>query len=175
MINAHLKKWCQHIDQTIFANFQKSIDDVIWFKCFIWIQFFHDFDYLFFHNDCWAVHQYWIRCAENVTQVSRKWSRKKFINQKSCFVFKECCQFFVNVFLRVFNQREHFQQFIKNMIFDFDLFNQTSQFLFIYNICINRFVKFQNFCFAYNHLFTIIHIKINVSIFFILWINEYST
>ena len=47
-INAHLKKWCQHIDQIIFANFQKPIDNVIKFKCFIWIQFFHDFDHFFF-------------------------------------------------------------------------------------------------------------------------------
>ena len=48
LTNACLKKWCQHIDQTIFANFQKPIDNAVQFKCSIWIQFFHDFDHFFF-------------------------------------------------------------------------------------------------------------------------------
>ena len=43
-----MKKWCQHIDQITFVNFQKSIDNIIQFKCFIWIQFFYDFDHFFF-------------------------------------------------------------------------------------------------------------------------------
>ena len=122
-----------------------------------------------------TVHQHQIRCAKNITQINRRWSRKKFIDQKPCFVFKECCQFFVNVFLYVSNQREHFQQFIWNMIFDFDLFGQTSQFFFIRGICINCFLKFQNFYFVYDLLFIIVCVKISLSIFFILWIDEYLT
>ena len=141
LINAHLKKWCQYVDQIIFTNFQKSIDNVIWFKRFICIQFFYNFDHFFF-NDFWTVHQHQIRCAKNVTQISRKWNRKKFIGQKSCFVFKKCCQSFVNVFLRVFDQRKHFQQFIQNMIFDFDSFDQTSWF-FLFMAFIS--IVFQNF------------------------------
>ena len=92
-INARLKKWCQHADQAIFANFQKSIDDIIQFRRFIWIQFFHNFDHFFFHNDCWTVHQHQIRYVKNITQVSRKWSRKKFIDQKPCFIFKNVINF----------------------------------------------------------------------------------
>ena len=129
----------------------------------------------FFYNDCWTVHQHQIRCAKNVTQISRKWNRKKFINQKSCFVFKKCCQFFIKTSWRVFNQHKHFQQFIKNMIFDSDLFDQMSQFFFIRGIYINRFVGFQNFFFVYDFLFVIICVKISFSIFFILWINKYLT
>ena len=59
-------------------------------------------------------------------------------------------------------------QFIQNMTFDFDLFDQTSQFFFIRGIRINRFLNFQNFCFVYNFLFAIIRVKVNFSIFFIL-------
>ena len=145
------------------------------FKCFIWIQFFYDFDHFFFHNDCWTVHQHWIRCAENVAQISRKWNQKKFIDQKPCFVFKKYHQLFINIFLHVFNQRGHFQQFIRNMIFDFDSFDQMSQFFLIRDIHINRFLKFQNLCFAYNLLFAVVRVKIRFSIFFILWIDEHLT
>ena len=173
--NACLKKWCQHVDQTIFASFQKPIGNVIQFRCLVWIQFFHDLDHLFFHNDCWAVHQHQIRCAENVAQVSRRWSRKKFIGQKPCFVFKECRQFFINIFLHVSNQRGHFRQFIRNMTFDSDLFDQTPQFFFIRGICINRFLKFQSLRFVYDLLLAVVRVEVSLPISFILWIGEHST
>ena len=102
---------------------------------------------IFFCNNRWAMHQHQIRRIKNVTQISRKWCRKKLIGQKSYFVFKKCYQFFVNVVLCISNQGEHFQQFIKNIIFDFGSFDQTSYF-FSCDICINRFVKFQKFCFV---------------------------
>ena len=163
-------RWSNHFHKFLKTNWWcRSIQTFYLNSIFLWFWWF------FFHNNCWIVHHHWIRCAKNVIQISQKWNRKKFINQKSCFVFKKCCQFFLNVFLRVFNQRGHFQQFIWNMTFDFDLFDQTSQFLFIRDICINCFSKFQNFCFVYDLLFVIIRVKINLSIFFILLINEYST
>ena len=129
----------------------------------------------FFHNDCWTVQQHWIHYAKNVAQISQRWNWKKFIDQRPCFVFKKCCQFFVNIFLHVFNQCEHFQKFIQNTIFDSDLFDQTSQIFFIRGICINCFFKFQSFYFAYDLLFVIVCMKISLSILFILWISEHLT
>ena len=35
------------LDQTIFASFQKPIDNIVWLKWFVWIQFFYDFDLFF--------------------------------------------------------------------------------------------------------------------------------
>ena len=167
MMSTH---WSNH-----FYKFSKTN----WWCCSIWMFYlnpiFSWFWSFFFHNNCWTMHWQQIRRANDVTQISQKWCRKKFICQKSCFVFKKCHQFFVNVGLFIFNQREHFRQFIKNITFDFDLFDQTSQFFFIRDICINHFMKFQNFCFVYIFLFVIVYIKINFSIFFILWINKYLT
>ena len=161
-------RWSDHFCKLLKTDWwYYSIQMFYLGSIFLWFWSF------FFYNDCWTVHQHQIRCAKNVTQISRKWSRKKFINQKSCFVFKKCCQFFVNVFLHVFNQREYFQQFIQNMIFDFDSFDETSQFFFIRGIRINRFLKFQNLCFAYDLLFAVVCVKISFSIFFILWIDEH--
>ena len=56
----------------------------------------------FFCNDCWIMYQHQIHYIKNVIQISRKWNRKKFIDQKSCFVFQKCYQFFIKFFLRVF-------------------------------------------------------------------------
>ena len=61
------------------------------------------------------------------------------------------------------------------MTFDFDLFGQTPQFFFIRGIYINCFSKFQNFCFVYDFLVVIVHVKIILPVFFILWINEHLT
>ena len=75
------------------------------------------------------------QCINNkyvVSKMSFRWVESEIGKNsliKNCvFFFKKCYQFFIKIVLRVFNQRGHFQQFIKNMIFNFDLFNQTSQF-----------------------------------------------
>ena len=149
--------WC-HLIQMFYLN-----------SIFSWLWSF------FFCIDCWTVHQHQIHCAKNVAQVSRKWNRKKFINQKPYFVFKKCRQFFVNISLYAFNQHGHFRQFIQNMTFDSGLFGQASQFFFIRGIHINRLSKFQSLRLAYDLLLAIVRVEVSLPIPFILWISEHST
>ena len=157
-----LTHWSNHFHKFLKINWWcHSIQMFYLNSIFSWFWSF------FFHNNCWIMHQWQIRCAKNVIQICRKWCRKKLIGQKSCFVFKKCYQFFINVILCIFNQRGHIQQFMKNMIFDSDLFVQTLH-IFFCDIRINRFAKFQNFCFVYNFLFAVVGMKINLWILFIL-------
>ena len=108
LINAHLKKWCQHIDQIIFANFQKPIDDIVQFKCFVQIQIFHDFDHFFIMtveqciNIKYVAPKMSFRSAENEAEknLSIK-NRVLFSKNVVSFLSTSFCAFLINV--NIFN------------------------------------------------------------------------
>ena len=113
------------------------------------------------------MHQHRIRCAGDVTQVSRGWSRKKFTAQKPCLVFKGCRQLLASASLHASNQRGHLRQLTRNMNFDsgpfghsFEIIKYNNKFFFSNRNFEKKFKNcFENFFFfnyCINKIFQIV-------------------